>query len=324
MRLKLPQGGAPDLRAAQHFQQGPNPAAHRLDSARPSAPTSAMSLLTDPLPPIQPGWRLRTYDIVFGHESRAGRNFDILLIVAICISVLVVMLDSVEALHARYTAQFYVVEWMFTLLFSAEYLLRLAIVRQPVRYARSFFGIIDLLAVLPTYLSLLLPGAQYLLVIRVLRILRVFRILKLLRYVDETRLLIGALSRSWRKIQVFIVGILTIVTVFGAIMYVVEGPENGFSSIPMSMYWAIVTVATVGFGDIAPVTPLGRFITSILVLIGYGVIAVPTGIYTAELASSLRTPPRDERGCSGCRLVGHEADALHCRRCGAPLPSPAD
>lgn len=276
-----------------------------------------MSLLDEPEGRVI-GWRRRWFEVIFGHETAAGRNFDLLLIVVIMGSVLIAMLDTVAVLHARYGGLFFALEWAFTLLFTAEYLVRLAIVRRPIRYARSFFGVIDLLAVLPTYLSLLLPGAQYLLVVRVLRILRVFRILKLLRYVDETRVLIGAMQRSWRKILVFLLGMLSIVTIFGAVMYLVEGEENGFTSIPVSMYWAIVTVATVGFGDIAPATPLGRFITSILILIGYGIIAVPTGIYTAELASSLRSD-RDARRCPGCGLAGHETDARHCRRCATLL-----
>ena len=192
-------------------------------------------------------------------------------------------------------------------------------VRQPFRYARSFYGIIDLMAVLPTWISLFFPGAQYLPVVRILRLLRVFRIFRLTRYVSEAGMLLSALQRSARKIFVFLCAILTIVTVFGALMYVVEGPDNGYKSIPTGIYWAIVTVATVGFGDISPVTPLGRFLASILILIGYGIIAVPTGIYTAELAQGLRQQ-RDERRCSACGLAGHETGARHCRNCGAPLP----
>jgi len=277
-----------------------------------------MDLLADPQPPSRRGWRQRWYEVIFGHESRAGRNFDVLLILAILASVAVVIADSVAELHARHGQLFYRLEWIFTMLFTAEYLVRLAIVADRLRYARSFFGVIDLLAVLPTWLSLLFPGAQYLLVIRVLRILRVFRILKLLRYVDESRLLVGAMVRSWRKIFIFLLAIVSLVIVFGAVMFLVEGPANGFTSIPQSMYWAVVTVATVGFGDIVPGTALGKLITSVLVLIGYGIIAVPTGIYTAELATSLRQD-RDRRRCDGCGLRGHETDALHCRGCGLQL-----
>lgn len=268
------------------------------------------------------GWRRRWFRIIFGHNTRAGRVFDLLLIVVILASVATALLDTVPSIHARAARALYAVEWGFTLLFTVEYLTRLAVVARPLRYARSFFGVIDLLAVLPTYLSVLLPGAQYLLVVRVLRILRVFRILKLVRYVDEAGVLITALSRARRKIFVFVFAVGTLVVVFGALMYLIEGPQNGFTSIPLSMYWAVVTMATVGFGDITPVTPLGRFVTSILILIGYGLIAVPTGIYAAELTNTLRTHPGTVR-CRRCELVGHESDAIHCRRCGSDLRAPA-
>lgn len=275
---------------------------------------------TDPAmtPPPRAGWRQRWHEVIFGHETRAGRNFDVLLIIVIVASVGVAMADTVPELHARYGPIFLALEWGFTLLFTAEYLVRLAVVPRPLKYARSFFGVIDLLAVLPTWLSLLFPGAQYLLVIRILRIMRVFRVLKLLRYVDESRLLLGAMVNSWRKIFIFLLAIVTIVTVFGAVMYLVEGPENGFTSIPLSMYWAVVTVATVGFGDLVPATALGRFIASVLILIGYGIIAVPTGIYTAELVSSARQA-RDARRCGQCDLAGHDPPAAFCRACGARL-----
>jgi voltage-gated potassium channel len=277
-----------------------------------------MSLLTDPERPAAPGWRQRWFDVIFGHQSAAGRAFDVALIALIVASVAVAMMDSVAVLNAAHGRLFHQLEWAFTLLFTVEYGVRLAVVARPTHYARSFFGVIDLLAVLPTWLSLLFPGAQYLLVIRVLRILRVFRILKLIRYIDESRILIGALKRSWRKILVFLMAMLGLVTVFGAVMYLVEGPDNGYTSIPMSMYWAIVTVATVGFGDIVPLTSFGKLIASVLILIGYGIIAVPTGIFTAEIATSLRIE-RDARNCGQCGLVGHEVDASHCRRCGSPI-----
>lgn len=272
------------------------------------------------LQPQSDGWRRDANRIIFGHDTRAGWLFDVLLIAMILASVMVTLLDSVPDLHARYGSVFYALEWGFTLLFSIEYLARLTVVTQPWRYARSFYGIVDLLAVLPTYVSLLIPGSQYLLIVRVLRILRVFRILKLTRYLSEANLLMSALARSSRKIFVFLCAILTIVTVFGALLYVVEGPAHGFQSIPTGIYWAIVTVATVGFGDISPATPLGRFLASILILIGYGIIAVPTGIYTAELAYGLRFRHND-RHCDACDLRGHEEDAMHCRRCGERLSS---
>jgi voltage-gated potassium channel len=267
------------------------------------------------------GWRLAAFRVIFEHDTRGGWLFDVALIAAILASVLITMLDSVASLHARYGDVFYVLEWVFTVVFTAEYIARLLVVTQPLRYARSFFGIVDLLAVLPTWLSLLFPGSQYLLVVRLLRILRVFRILKLARYVSEAGVLMSAMRRSSRKIFVFLFAIMTVVTVFGALMYVVEGPEHGFDSIPLGIYWAIVTVGTVGFGDIAPATGLGRFLASILILFGYGLIAVPTGIYTAELAQGLLNR-RDQRSCEACRLVGHEPDAAHCRNCGGALPAP--
>ncbi|MBD8525103.1 ion transporter [Pseudomarimonas arenosa] len=274
-----------------------------------------------PPPPAeaQNNWREKTYRVIFGHDTPAGRGFDLLLMLVILLSILVAVLDSVQDLHQRFGTLLYALEWGFTVVFTIEYVLRLLIVRRPIRYALSFYGIIDLLAVLPTYLSLLLPGTQSLLVIRVLRLLRIFRILKLAEYLREAGVLIAALRRSWRKIFVFLCVILSLVTVFGALMYVVEGPEHGFTSIPTAMYWAVVTVSTVGFGDIAPQTTLGRMITSVLILIGYGIIAVPTGIYTAELTQGLRQ--LDARTCEQCQQLGHSADAKHCRRCGAALPT---
>ncbi|MDL5365742.1 ion transporter [Xanthomonas sp. NCPPB 2654] len=288
-----------------------------------------MRLFTDPqlAPASEHGWRRRWFDIIYRHDTRPSRNFDLLLVAAIVASVAVIMADSVPALHARYARPMYVLEWGFTALFTAEYVLRLATVKRPLRYALSFWGVIDLLSTLPTYVSFLLPGAQTLLVVRVLRVLRLFRILKLTRYVEESSLLVDALWRSRRKVFVFLFAVITLVVIFGALMYVVEGPANGFTSIPTAMYWAVVTMATVGFGDIAPLTPLGRAITSVLILIGYSIIAVPTGIYTAELANSLRDADRDrapdQRSCARCGLQGHDRSAGYCRNCGQPLPDAA-
>ena len=288
-----------------------------------------MRLLFSPQlnPATETGWRRTWFDIIYRHDTPPSRNFDLLLIVAIVASVSVVMLDSVAEIHAEHAGLLYGIEWGFTLLFTLEYAMRLAVVKRPLRYAFSMWGIIDLLSILPTYLSLGFPGSQNLLVVRILRILRLFRILKLVQYVEEGGVLVGALWRSRRKIFVFICAVLTVVVIFGALMYVVEGPEHGFDSIPMGMYWAIVTMATVGFGDIAPATTLGRFITSILILIGYSVIAVPTGIYTAELASSLRqadarTRVVDNRACPDCGMEGHDPEAHYCRCCGHALPAP--
>jgi voltage-gated potassium channel len=271
-------------------------------------------------PAATQGARYYWYRLVFQHDGRDERNFDLWLILAILASVGVVLLDSVPAVRARWHGVLYAAEWFFTLLFTAEYALRLWVVRKPLRYARSFFGVIDLLAILPTFLSLLVPASASLTVIRALRLLRVFRVLKLVEYSSEAGVLIEALLRSRRKIFVFIATLLTIVVIFGALMYVVEGPENGFTSIPTGMYWAVVTVATVGFGDIAPVTGFGRFVTSVLIVIGYSIIAVPTGIYTAELARTMQ-PRRMRVRCTECGLPDHESDAWHCRQCGRALPS---
>ena len=265
------------------------------------------------------GWRHRWYRLVFHHDAADERNFDLLLIVAILASVGVVMLDSVPWIKARWHGTLYLAEWFFTLLFTAEYALRLWVVKRPLRYATSFFGVIDLLAILPTFLSLLFPASVSLSVIRILRLLRIFRVLKLVQYSSEAGVLMLALLRSRRKIAVFIATLLTITVIFGALMYVIEGPAHGFDSIPTGMYWAVVTMATVGFGDIAPGTPFGRLVTSVLILIGYSIIAVPTGIYTAELARSMQKPRRRVR-CGECGLPDHEADAWHCRQCGRALP----
>jgi len=273
----------------------------------------------EPHPAGGAAWRERWFNVIFGHHDRAGRLFDVALIVAIVASILVTMLDSVQSLHQRLGELLYLLEWLFTLVFTAEYLVRLYVVRRPWRYARSFFGIVDLLSVLPTYLSLVLTGSQYLLVIRALRILRIFRVLKLTRYVGEATLLWSALIRSRRKILVFVSTFLTLVLIFGAAMYLIEGPEHGFTSIPQSMYWAVVTMTTVGFGDITPKTPLGQMFTSLIILVGYSIIVVPTGIFTAELANGMRQS-REARRCEGCGLAGHETDARFCRHCGEKLP----
>ncbi|MEW9573618.1 ion transporter [Rhodanobacter sp. Si-c] len=271
-------------------------------------------------PAAQQGWRRRAFDIVFGTDTRAGRAFDIMLMAAIVISVLVTMLDSVAALHARCGGVLRVAEWLLTALFTAEYILRLAVLARPLRYARSFYGLIDLVAILPSLTSLVLTGTEQLIGIRALRILRIFRVLKLARYVGAAEQMGDALKRSRRKIFVFIATMLILISVFGAIMYVVEGPAHGFTSIPRAMYWAAVTMATVGFGDIAPSTPLGQFITTIMILIGYGIIAVPTGIYAAEFTNSLNRAQLQRR-CKACGWHGHETEARYCNHCGAALPA---
>ena len=267
------------------------------------------------------GWRLKAYTVVFEADTRAGRLFDVVLLWVIVASVAVVMLDSVDRIHAQWGRLFTVLEWGFTALFTAEYLLRLACVRRPARYARSAFGIIDLLAIAPTYLALLFPGLHALIDVRVLRLLRIFRILKLTAYVAEYGALGRALWASRRKVTVFLGFVLLVVTVMGTLMYVVEGPANGFTSVPTSIYWAISTMTTVGFGDITPKTDLGRLIASVMMLLGWGTLAVPTGIVSAEFtAQRIGLPSDTTRTCHACLSEGHLAQARYCRDCGAPLP----
>jgi voltage-gated potassium channel len=271
-------------------------------------------------PATQTGWRARWFHIIFGHADTVGRRFDVLLIIAILGSITVAVFDSVAQAHAQYGKLFYTLEWLFTLAFTLEYVMRILVVDRPWRYIRSFFGVVDVLAVLPTWISLVAAGSQYLLVVRALRILRIFRILKLTRYVGEADLLWSTLIRARRKVLVFFSVILTLVLIFGALMYLIEGPEDGFTSIPTSMYWAIVTMTTVGFGDITPKTTLGKMLTSMIILIGYSIIAVPTGIFTAELAAGMRAR-RKYRPCPHCSQADHEGDARYCRICGTELPA---
>jgi len=254
--------------------------------------------------------------IIFEAETPAGRAFDVFLIVAIILSVLVVMIESVPNLQAEYDDALHVAEWIFTILFTVEYALRLYTSRRPLAYARSFFGIVDLLSFLPTYLVALIPGAQSLLVIRILRLLRIFRILKLARFVTGAEALLRAMMASRAKIFVFFCAVSTFVIVAGTVMYLVEGPENGFTSIPISVYWAVVTITTVGFGDIVPATPVGMFIAALCMMAGYAIIAVPTGIVTSEL---LQLGDRSTDSCPGCGTHGHLPDATFCRKCGEKL-----
>ena len=270
-------------------------------------------------PAAEAGWRARWFHIIFEHDDEASRRFDVLLIIAILGSIAVAVFDTVAQAHVRYGATFYALEWAFTLAFTLEYVMRIVVVDRPWRYIRSFYGVVDLLAVLPTWISLMAAGSQYLLVVRALRILRIFRILKLTRYVGEADLLWLTLVRARRKVLVFFSVILTLVLIFGALMYLIEGPEDGFTSIPTSMYWAIVTMTTVGFGDITPKTTLGKLLTSLIILIGYSIIAVPTGIFTAELAAGMRAK-RKYTPCAQCGQVDHEEDSRFCRACGAELP----
>ena len=230
------------------------------------------------------GWRLRLYTVVFESDTQAGRTFDIVVIAAIVLSVAAVMVDSVDSMRTRHGTLLNAFEWMFTILFTIEYIARISCIERPLRYATSFFGIVDLCAVLPGYLSLVLPGSHYLLVIRVLRVVRVFRIFKLTEHLYEADVLLIALRASRRKIMVFLTTVLALTVIIGSVMYVVEGDENGFTSIPKSVYWAIVTLTTVGYGDLSPKTPLGMILASAVMILGFGIIAIPTGIVTSEIS----------------------------------------
>ena len=264
------------------------------------------------------GWRRQLHEIIFGTETPAGRAFDVLLIVSIVLSVGVVMLDSVTAVSAAHGRLLNGLEWFFTLLFTVEYLLRLICVGRPWRYAVSFFGIVDLLAVLPTYLALLLPGAKVFLIIRILRVLRIFRVLKLVQYMGEANLLIKALRASLRKITVFLFAVLCLVVVFGSLIYLIEGEAHGFTSIPKSIYWAIVTMTTVGYGDISPQTSIGQTLAALVMIVGYSIIAVPTGIVTAEIGRQVKGRINN-RPCPDCGAGGHDDDAAFCKHCGGKL-----
>lgn len=264
-------------------------------------------------------WRARLHEIVFEADTPQGRVFDVALIVVILMSVATVMLDSSRGVSEKYANAFRIAEWGFTIIFTLEYIARLLAVRRPLRYALSFFGIVDLLALLPSYISLLLPSGRYLLVVRILRLLRIFRVLKLGKFLSEGAILGEALRASRHKIFVFLSTVLTLVVLIGAVMYVVEGEENGFTSIPTSMYWAIVTLTTVGYGDVAPQTPLGKLLASMVMIIGYGIIAVPTGIVTSELAQAARDAGLNQQACPACGARGHLADGKFCRKCGGEL-----
>ena len=264
--------------------------------------------------------RARWRHIIFGTDTRSGALFDQVLIATIITSVIAVMLDSIDSVHQRWGHELYIAEWIFTLVFTVEYGVRLWVSERPMHYARSFFGVVDLLSVIPTYLSLIAPGANYLLTIRVLRVLRIFRVLKLLQFMSESRELGHALLRARRKIGIFVFTVLVLMILFGSLMYVIEGPENGFDSIPRGIYWAVVTITTVGYGDIIPQTPLGLFIATMAMITGYAIIAVPTGIVSAEMsASAVRR--RFGRECPGCQLHEHDPDARFCKRCGDELPA---
>lgn len=273
--------------------------------------------MSDPATPLTP-WRERMHDVIFETDTPAGRAFDLALLLAIGLSVLAVILESVAGIRERYGVGLRAIEWIFTILFTAEYLLRLFSVRRPLRYAFSFFGVVDLLAILPTYLSLVIAGAQSLLVIRALRLLRIFRVLKIARHLSELSALVEAVRATRAKITVFLMVMMTLVLIMGSAMYVVEGKESGFTSIPRGIYWAIVTLTTVGYGDIAPRTVVGQAIAAAAMLLGYSMIIIPTGIFATELAR-VAARPGTGRTCPACLREGHDPDAIHCKQCGEKL-----
>jgi len=271
------------------------------------------------IPPYGEGAaRKRLYEIIFEADTPPGKAFDVVLILSIVLSVAAVMIDSMRGVRESHGALLYAIEWFFTGLFTIEYGFRLYCVRNTFHYAFSFFGIVDLLAIVPTYLSLFFPGSQYLIVIRVLRVLRVFRVLKIVQYLGEADLLMQAMRSSRRKVIVFLLTVLTLVVILGSLMYLIEGEENGFTSIPRSTYWAIVTLTTVGYGDISPKTSAGQALAAVVMILGYAIIAVPTGIVTVELSNVSRARAA-ARVCPGCGVARHDLDATYCKHCGSKL-----
>ena len=265
-------------------------------------------------------WRQRLHEVIFEADTFSGKFFDVILLGVIVLSIVIVMLESVEEIRLEHQQFLFAAEWTFTVLFTVEYLLRLVCVRSPRRYAISFFGVVDLLAILPAYVSLLLPGShQQLLVIRGLRLLRIFRVFKLARYLTEAAVLRRAVWASRTKITVFLVVVFITVIIMGSTMHLIEGSDSGFTSIPQSMYWAIVTMTTVGYGDIAPITPLGKTVAAVIMILGYCLIIIPTGIVSAELAQGSRGKSITTQACPSCMAEGHDADAVYCKLCGEAL-----
>ncbi len=280
--------------------------------------------MSPPMPRTHPPahrspWRTRLHEVIFEADTPEGRAFDLALLALIVLSIAAVMLESVAGVRAAHGRALRSAEWAFTALFTVEYGLRLLAVGRPLAYARSFFGVVDLLAVLPSYVSLLVPGAHSLLVIRALRLLRVFRVLKLGRYLGEANVLLTALRSSRAKITVFLGTVLTVVVIVGTLMYLIEGEANGFTSIPRALYWAVVTMTTVGYGDIAPKTVPGQALAAVVMILGYSIIAVPTGIVSAEIAQAMGPRRVSTQACPECGAEGHDPDARHCKHCGARL-----
>ena len=259
------------------------------------------------------------YETIFEHDTRPGALFDIGLLIIIVLSIIVVMLETVTSFEARHGEALRITEWALTAFFTLEYVTRMYCHPRPKVYARSFFGLVDVLAIAPTYIAAIFPGAQALVVVRMLRLLRVFRVLKLAHFVRQADELTAALRSSLPKIIVFMIAVVIMTTISGSVMYLIEGEEHGYNNIPTSVYWAVVTLTTVGYGDISPQTPLGQFVSSILMILGYGVIAVPTGIVSAEIARGSALQRVSGQVCTGCGLEGHSPDAMHCKRCGTGL-----
>jgi voltage-gated potassium channel len=263
------------------------------------------------------GWREKLFTVIFEADTRAGKTFDIVLLILIILSIILVMIESIPSMLKEYDSFLYRAEWAITILFTIEYILRLLVVKKPWKYMTSFYGIIDLLSILPTYISLFIPQSQFLILIRALRLMRVFRIFKLTRFVRESTTIVLALKASARRIFVFLVFVVLLSIFLGSLIYVVESPQNeSFSSIPQSVYWSIVTITTVGYGDISPITPAGKLIASLIMLLGYAIIAVPTGIVTVELTKSARTDQVEVKACPSCGHSGHDPDAKYCKYCG--------
>jgi voltage-gated potassium channel len=272
-------------------------------------------------------FRKKLHDIIFYADTPAGKWFDIILIIAIIMSVINVMLDSVSSISSEISDYLIFFEWLFTILFTLEYITRIYISEKPIRYIFSFFGVVDLLSILPTFFGILIPNTKYLSVIRIMRVIRIFRILKLVKYLGESQVLMDGLIASRRKISVFLIAVIAIVTIIGSVMYIIEGPENGFDSIPHSIYWAIVTLTTVGYGDIYPSTALGQFLASVVMILGYGIIAVPTGIITSELSKTQTNKDNQTQEsknnikiiCSNCKNDNILEGDLFCSKCGTKL-----
>ncbi len=266
-----------------------------------------------------PPWKSKLHEVIYEADTPAGKIFDISLLIVIIISVALVMMESVTWMIEKYAYEFYIAEWIITAIFSIEYILRIIAINKPKRYIFSFYGIVDLLSTLPSYIGFIFGGANLLFAIRALRLLRVFRVLKVTRYIGESRKLIDALRNSRAKIFVFLFAVLIICIIAGTLMHLVEGKGGGFDNIPLSIYWCIVTLTTVGFGDIAPVTPLGRLIASLIMITGYGIIAVPTGIVSAEYSKATEKPIQNTQVCPNCNASRHQDGAKYCHKCGFPL-----